>query len=90
MREGCYSEGTKSKTYSVSIQSKEYGEQAAFQETDTFKKRYKIEAKNSELKHPHGFKTAKSAGLFIKEIQGATTIFAVNLERILKLLNEKE
>ena len=33
------------------------------------KKRYKIEAKNSELKHPHAFKTAKSAGLFGMEIK---------------------
>ena len=69
-------------------------EGAAFQETDKFKQlaknRYKIEAKNSELKHPHGYKTAKSAGLFGMEIQGATTIFAVNLKRIIKLLSVKE
>ncbi|KOY81168.1 IS1182 family transposase [Lysinibacillus macroides] len=94
MREGCYKEGAKSKTYSVTIQSNTHQEQAAFQETAEFKalasKRYKIEAKNSELKNPHGFKTAKSAGLFGMEIQGATTIFAVNLKRILKLLSEKE
>ena len=94
MREGCYKEGTKSKTYSVTIQSDTHQEQAAFQETAEFKalasKRYKIEAKNNELKNPHGFKTAKSAGLFGMEIQGATTIFAVNLKRILKLLSEKE
>lgn len=94
MREGCYKEGAKSKTYSVSIKSAIHKEQAVFQETDEFKQlaknRYKIEAKNSELKHPHGYKTAKSAGLFGMEIQGATAIFAVNLKRILKLLNEKE
>ncbi|WP_303967883.1 IS1182 family transposase [Sporosarcina ureae] len=94
MREGCYQEGAKSKTYSVTIKSIEHEEQAAFQETDKFKQlarnRYKIEAKNSELKHPHGYKTAKSAGLFGMEIQGATTIFAVNLKRIIKLLSDKE
>lgn len=94
MREGCYTEGAKSKTYSVTIQSTTHQEQAAFQETEEFKalakNRYKIEAKNSELKNPHGFKTAKSAGLFGMEIQGATTIFVVNLKRILKLLSEKE
>ena len=94
MREGCYKEGAKSKTYSVSIKSAIHKEQATFQETDEFKQlakiRYKIEAKNSELKHPHGYKTAQSAGLFGMEIQGATAIFAVNLKRILKLLNEKE
>ncbi|MEK4520678.1 IS1182 family transposase [Psychrobacillus sp. FSL W7-1457] len=94
MREGCYTEGAKSKTYSISLKSNEHEEQEAFQETEAFKelakKRYKIEAKNSEIKNPHGYKTAKSAGLFGMEIQGATTIFAVNLKRIMKLLNEKE
>ncbi|AWE07702.1 IS1182 family transposase [Lysinibacillus sp. 2017] len=94
MREGCYRNEAKSKTYSVTIKSTEHEEQSIFQETDAFKmlakNRYKIEAKNSELKNPHGYKTAKSAGLFGMQIQGATTIFAVNLKRILKLLNEKE
>ena len=94
MREGCYTEGAKSKTYSVTIQSTTHQEQAAFQETEEFKalakNRYKIEAKNNELKNPHGFKTAKSTGLFGMEIQGATTIFVVNLKRILKLMSEKE
>ncbi|MER2071314.1 MAG: IS5/IS1182 family transposase, partial [Psychrobacillus sp.] len=52
------------------------------------KERYKIEAKNSELKSGHGYDTAISTGLFGMEIQGATTIFVVNLKRILKLLNE--
>ncbi|MFJ6211010.1 IS1182 family transposase [Lysinibacillus sp. NPDC092081] len=94
LREGCYKEGGKMKTYSISIKSTDHKEQEAFQETEIFKelskKRYKIEAKNNEIKNPHGFHTAKSAGLFGMEIQGATTIFAVNLKRILKLLNEKD
>ncbi|MCT6939776.1 MAG: transposase, partial [Metasolibacillus sp.] len=93
-REGCYKEGAKSKTYSTTIKSTEHKEQEAFQETEEFKEkaksRYKIEAKNSELKHRHGYETASSAGLFGMEIQGATAIFAVNLKRILKLMNEKE
>ena len=91
---GCYKEGTKSKTYSISIKSATHEAQSIFQETEKFKElaknRYKIEAKNSELKNPHGYKTAKSTGVFGMEIQGATTIFTVNLKRILKLLNEKE
>lgn len=94
MREGCYKDGAKSKSYSISIKSTIHKEQEVFQETEAFKElaknRYKIEAKNSELKNPHGYKMAKSAGLFGMEIQGATTIFAVNLKRILMLLNEKE
>ncbi len=93
-REGCYTEGAKSKTYSVTIKSTEHKEQETFQDSDEFKElarsRYKIEAKNSELKHGHGYDKALSAGLFGMEIQGATTIFAVNLKRILTLLKEKE
>ncbi|CAG9623779.1 IS1182 family transposase [Sutcliffiella rhizosphaerae] len=93
-RDGCYKEGAKSKTYSVSIKSTEHKEQETFQNSEEFKEharsRYKIEAKNSELKHRHGYETASSSGLFGMEIQGATAIFAVNLKRILKLLNEKE
>ena len=94
LREGCYKEGAKSKTYSVTIKSMEHAEQEVFQNTDDFKElarsRYKIEAKNSELKNRHGYDVASSAGLFGMEMQGATTMFAVNLKRILTLLKEKE
>ncbi|AXY06569.1 IS5/IS1182 family transposase [Bacillus thuringiensis LM1212] len=90
-KEGCYKKGAKSKTYSVTIKSNEHTEQAKFQETDYFKKkskeRYKIEAKNSELKHRHGYDVAKSSGLIGMELQGALTIFTVNLKRILKLMD---
>jgi transposase len=89
-RNGCYKEGAKSKTYSVTIKSTEHREQEAFQNSDEFKtlakERYKIEAKNSELKHRHGYDEASSAGLIGMEIQGATAIFAVNLKRILTLI----
>ncbi|MEH7239565.1 IS1182 family transposase [Bacillus sp. JJ1562] len=92
-REGCYKEGAKSKTYSVSIKSTEHKEQEAFQNSEEFRElarlRYKIEAKNSELKHGHGYDTASSSGLFGMGIQGATTIFAVNLKRIITLLKGK-
>ena len=93
IRTGCYKEDAKTKTYTVTIKSNEHKEHEVFQETEEFKRiarqRYKIEAKNSELKNPHGYKTAKSSGLFGMEIQGATTMFVVNLKRIIKLLNEK-
>jgi transposase len=89
LREGCYKEGAKSKTYSVSIKSNEHKEQMAFQESEYFKtkskERYKIEAKNSELKHRHGYDVATSSGLLGMELQGAMAIFVVNLKRILKL-----
>ncbi|WP_157404771.1 transposase, partial [Shouchella shacheensis] len=89
-QEGCYQAGAKSKTYSVTIKSDEHTAQMAFQETDTFKEkakeRYKIEPKNSELKHRHGFETASSSGLLSMEMQGAMAIFTVNVKRILKLM----
>ncbi|MEK5390067.1 IS1182 family transposase [Margalitia sp. FSL K6-0131] len=92
-KEGCYKEGAKSKTYSVSIKSNDHTEQAKFQESDYFKEkskeRYKIEAKNSELKHRHGYDVAESSGLIGMELQGAVTIFTVNLKRILKLMDAK-
>ena len=59
------------------------------EETEYFKERakerYKIEAKNSELKHRHGYDVASSSGLIGMELQGALTIFAVNLKRIIRL-----
>lgn len=94
LRDGCYKEGAKSKTYSLTIKSSEHQDQEAFQNTEEFKvlarTRYKIEAKNSELKHRHGYETAIYSGLFGMQIQGATAIFAVNLKRILKLMKESK
>ncbi len=91
--EGCYKEGCKSKTYSVSIKSDIHKDQMAFQETEYFKERarqrYMIEAKNSELKHQHGYDMALSSGLINMQMQGALTIFTVNIKRIIKLLTEQ-
>lgn len=90
---GCYKEGAKNKTYSVSIKSNIHKKQMEFQESEYFKEkakeRYKIEAKNSELKHRHGYDVASSSGLIGMEMQGAMALFTVNLKRIIKLLDEK-
>lgn len=90
LKEGCYKEGSKTKTYSVSIKSELHQEQIAFQETDFYKEkakhRYKIEAKNSELKNVHGYDRATSYGIGSMQMQGAMAIFTVNLKRILKLI----
>jgi IS5 family transposase len=76
----------------VTIKSTEHKEQELFQESPYFKEkakeRYKIEAKNSELKHRHGYDVASSTGLVSMHIQGAMTIFAVNLKRIMTLMKE--
>jgi transposase len=91
LRNGCYKPQAKTKTYSVSIKSDEHLEQMEFQQTDYFKEkskhRYKIEAKNSELKNVHGYARATSYGIESMQMQGAMTIFTVNLKRILKLMN---
>lgn len=90
---GCYKKGAKKKTYTETLICDSHSEQAQFQETEHFKEmakeRYKIEAKNSELKHRHGYDVASSSGLIGMEMQGAMTIFAVNLKRIIKLISEK-
>jgi hypothetical protein len=91
LKNGCYKPEAKTKTYSVSIKSDEHLEQMEFQQTDYFKEkakhRYKIEAKNSELKNVHGYARATSYGIESMQMQGAMTIFTVNLKRILKLMN---
>ncbi|MGL4229301.1 MAG: IS1182 family transposase [Bacteroidales bacterium] len=88
-RDGCYKPGAKSKSYSVPIIPNMQKEQLEFQETEYFKekakKRYKIEAKNGELKNVYGYDRAWSYGLSCMQMQGALTIFAANLKRILKL-----
>jgi transposase len=89
LKDGCYKDGAQSKTYSVSIKSNLHQDQVDFQETEYFKDkakhRYKIEAKNSELKNVHGYDRAASYGLNSMQMQGAMAIFTVNLKRILNL-----
>ncbi|MDB4921568.1 IS1182 family transposase [Mucilaginibacter sp.] len=89
LRENCYKAGAKTKTYSVTIKSGLHRQQIAFQETDEYKEktahRYKIEAKNSELKNVHGYGRATSYGITNMQMQGALAIFTVNLKRIIKL-----
>jgi len=90
LKNGCYKEGAKTKTYSVSIKSELHQDQMAFQETDYYKEkskhRYKKKTKNSELKNVHGYHRATSYGIESMQMQGAMAIFTVNLKRILKLM----
>lgn len=92
-RDGCYKPGAKTKSYSVSIKSNTHKEHMEFQETEYFMKkakgRYMIEAKNSELKHRHGYDRSSSSGLIGMQIQAATTIYVVNLKRIFTILKDK-
>ena len=90
LKEGCYKEGAKTKTYAVTIKSDLHQDQMAFQQTDEYKQkaqhRYKIEAKNSELKNVHGYDRAIAYGITNMQMQGALAIFTVNLKRIIKLM----
>ena len=88
-KKGCYTEGAKNKTYTVTIKSPEHLKQEKFQNSKNFlkhyKERYKIEAKNAELKQNFGYNYCKTEGLSGMDLQAAMTIFAVNIKRILKL-----
>ena len=89
LKVGCYKEGSKTKTYAITIKSELHQQQIAFQQTPFFKQkaahRYKIEAKNSELKNVHGYQRAIAYGITNMQMQGAMAIFTVNLKRIIKL-----
>jgi transposase len=91
LKDGCYKPGAKTKTYAVTIKSTIHQEQQTFQETEYFKEkakhRYKIEAKNSELKNVHGYDRAIAYGIENMQMQGALAIFTVNLKRIIKLIS---
>jgi IS5 family transposase len=89
IRDGCYKEGAKSRSYSITILSEAHQEQKEFQESDYFKERakqrYMIEAKNAELKQAHGLEKADSTGVKAMRLQSYFTAFTVNIKRILKL-----
>lgn len=93
LRENCY-KNTQSKTYSVSIQTDTNKYQKDFEKTEYFQKniktRYKIEAKNSEMKTKHGYRNTQSSGIEAMMLQGAITIFCVNMKRIQQLIKKKE
>ena len=92
-RDGCYKEGAKSKTYNVTIKKDIHIEQMDYMKTEEFKtlykERYKIEAKNAELKNNYDYGNANACGKLGITIQGATTLFLANMKRIIKLNEEK-
>lgn len=90
----CHKRGKKYRTYAITIPSELHAEQQKFQETEEFKAamahRYKIEAKNNDLKHQYGLEAAYSSGLFAMQIQGAVGIYTANMMRIMRLVKEKQ
>ena len=92
-REGCYKEGAKYKTYSVKIKDDVHIKHMDYMEKEEFKElyaeRYKIEAKNSELKSNFGYDIANACGKTGITIQGASALFLANIKRIIKLKEAK-
>ncbi len=92
-KNGCYKEGAKAKTFNVKIKDNTHIAQMDYMKTEEFKnlykERYKIEAKNAELKNNYNYGNANACGKLGITIQGATTIFLANMKRIIKLNEEK-
>lgn len=92
-KEGCYKEGLKTKTYTVNLGSETSKKHEEFQETEYFKarikERYKIEAKNSELKGSHGLGKCRYSRLKGMQFQSYMTAFVVNVKRIIKMIDPK-
>ena len=96
LKEKCGFKGTKSygRSYSVKIVDAEiYKNHRAKQESEEYqllsKERYKIEAKNGELKTRHGYDHLVYGGQHGMTLQAGVSIFVVNLKRVLCLLNKK-
>lgn len=93
-KEGCYKEGAKYKTYNVNIKDGVHIKHMDYMNTQEFKElyseRYKIEAKNAELKQSFGYANANATGKVGITIQGASALFLLNMKRIIKLKTEKE
>lgn len=91
LKEGCYN-GTKQKTFQDRIMLNLHKDHIAFEKTQAFKdkmrERYKIEAKNADLKHNYGLDKAVSYGLENMTMQTALSIFACNIKRILRITSK--
>lgn len=93
LRWDCFRFGQTRKTFSVCHRTEGQKAQIAFQKTEEFRRkartRYKIEAKNSDLKHNYGYDRADSCGLHAMTLQGAVSMFACNMRRIVRLMYEE-
>ena len=90
-----FKDGQRTKSYSVTLKladlHKEHNDKQETQEyIELAKERYKIEAKNAELKNQHGYAHSSYSGLHGMTLQDGVSIFVVNLKRILRLKNGKE
>ena len=78
----------------VGLNAPKYYEYNQFNKTEKFKEEYKkrarIEGKNSEMKRFHGLARAKWYGLVAVSKQTKLTVIAVNLKKIAKLFSSKK
>jgi len=87
LRDGCYN-GTKFKSYSVTILSDTHKEQIEYEKTPEFKqkmkKRKRIEPLNAHLKNDLGMKQNISYGIESMTMQTAVAIYMSNIQKIMK------
>lgn len=85
----CCKTGAKRKSYCLKVSGETHQKQYAFEQTEYFnrriKDRYKIEAKNAELKQVHGLGRCKYVGLFGMQIQMYFTAFVANVKRMIRI-----
>lgn len=85
--EGCYKEGAKSKSCSVTLLTdlqKEYISKTKTPEfKEHFRKRTAAERTNAELKRGRGLRKARYYGLEMMTVQAAVALFTYNLKKIL-------
>ncbi len=85
----CCKTGAKRKSCSVTVSGDAHRKQSEFEQADCFKtrikERYKIEAKNAELKQVHGLDKCRHVGLSGMRMQMYFSAFASNVKRIIKL-----
>lgn len=94
MKDKCPLYKQKHKTYMISLLSDTHKEQAQFEETEYFKnklryQRYKIEAKNGEIKQAHGLCKSRYMGLSKVRIQSYITCIVANIKRTIKLMEQQ-
>jgi len=94
LRSSCISGNhDRAKHISFPIKTVQQKRQIEFMNTEEFerwyKERYKIEAKNAELKYSYGYLEALYYGITGLKVQGAVALFTCNLSRIVRLMNEK-
>ena len=92
-REECINGDSNRKQISYPIKTPQQEKQIEFMKTEEFQKwykeRYKIEAKNSDLKNNYSYDKALYYGICGMKMQGAVALFACNLNRILRLMDQK-